>query len=1066
MRIKILVIAGMMNMGIFYNSGLAKDSAIPMVVGCRYGMTISDEIRPKSVREKLSMDFDWRFVLGHASDIDKDFDYWGGDPAGNAKTGDPAGPANPGFSDKDWQIIDIPHDWVVGLDYNQSAEERHAYKEIGRRFPQNSIGWYRKTFKMPKEELGKRITIEFDGIFRDSKVWLNGHPMISHESGYTSFSFDVSDYLNYGSENTITVRADATGYELWSWEGAGIYRHARMVKTNPLHVAKWGTYIKSNVKMQGNKASAELDIETTIKNQQDDASDCQVTSVIFDPAGKKVAQVSSGPKSRIKGWSEAVVNQKVKIDKARLWSLEDPALYKMFTTVKQSITVVDTYETTFGIRTIKFDPDKGFFLNGKHVKIKGVCCHQDFGGVGVAIPDAVQDFKIKRLKEMGANGLRVAHNWVAPEALDACDEQGFLVMNEARMSGSTEELIKQLTDMVRRDRNHPSVIIWCLGNEEHVIQKNVIGQRIMKSMKRAVHMLDTTRSVTLAVHGGDGGPVNESLDILGCNYIPLGNLDNLHVTEPDKPIFVSEASCTSTVRGNYERDEMNRSTGYDDGAYSPGWGQPAESMWKYVASRDYLAGTFVWTGFDYGGEPGAPWPCVHTDWGGMMDRTGFAKDNYYYYQSWWSDKTVLHLFPHWNWTGKEGQDIWIWAHSNCDEIELIVNGQSMGKKKMEQNSHLEWYAKYEPGYIEARGYKNGQRVATSRRETTGAPASIRLRPDRTTINADNQDVSLVTVEIVDNKGRVVPTAGNTINFTIENGGDIIGICNGDPACHVPENQTIYPAFNGLLMVYVKAGFQAGPVTLKAWAQSLEPASVTISAVECNVKPYLFTSFEGSSGMTIVPAGGYFSDFDNVTVTMTVPSKHVRLRYTLDGSEPDNDSVLYKGPFKLTGPCIVKARIFIHTKGVGDIVTAEFKQVNSLFKTEVIRRVDEAQFIKMSVSGAKELILVVEDGGDSYDMDHADWADAKLIDIDGKVVYLSSLKPIRQSQGWGELGIDVSVQGNRLRINGREFSHGLGTHSQGELVFGLENKYEYFETWVGVDDEAGQEGSVQFKVITK
>jgi beta-galactosidase len=1046
LMLKVLLIGGLLSVSLFIDSTVARDSA------------------ENSVREILSMDFDWRFALGHASDIAKDFDYWGGDPASKAKTGDPAGPANPAFNDRGWEIIDIPHDWVVSLKYNRAAEERHAYKEIGRRYPQNCIGWYRKTFNIPKDDLGKRITVEFDGIFRDSKVWLNGHPMASHESGYTSFSFDVSDYLNYGGDNTITVRADATGYELWSWEGAGIYRHARMVKTHPLHVAKWGTYVKSRVKQAGDSALAELTIETTLRNEQDEEVRPQVISIILGPDGRKITNVKSHVKQGMGPWSDQVVTQKARIDDARLWSLEQPHLYKLFTTVKLAGEIVDTYETTFGIRTIKFDSDKGFFLNGKHVKIKGVCCHQDFGGVGVAVPDAVQDFKIKRLKEMGANGLRTAHNWVAPEALDACDEQGFLVMNEARMSGSTDELITQLTDMVRRDRNHPSVIIWCLGNEEHVVQKNVVGQRIMKSMRRAVRELDTTRPVSLAVHGGDGGPVNESLDLLGCNYIRLGNLDDLHEREPDMPIYVSEASCTSTVRGNYHRDEMNRSTGYDDGAYAPGWSWTAETSWKYVAQREYLAGTFVWTGFDYGGEPGAPWPCVHTDWGGMMDRTGFAKDNYYYYQSWWSDKTVLHLFPHWNWAGKEGQEIWIWAHSNCDEVELMVNGQSMGRKRMEENSHLEWHAKYEPGAIEAIGYKNGRRVATSRRETTGAPAGFRLKPDRVNINADNLDVALVTVEVVDDKGRIVPTAVNSIDFTVEGGGEIIGICNGDPACHVLENQTIYPAFNGLLMVYVKAGFQAGPIFLNARVQGLEPASVTINAVECQVRPYLFTSFEGSSGMAIVPAGGYFSEFDDVTVTMSAPSKHVRLHDTLDGSDPENESAQYEGPIKLSGPCTIKARTFIHTKGVGDIVAAEFKLADALVETDLIRRGDEAKRIKMSVSGADQLILVVEDGGDTYDMDHADWAEARLIDTQGKAVNLSSLKPLFHKQGWGDLGIDVSVQGNPLRIGGRAFSHGLGTHSTGETVFALEGQYDYFEAWVGVDDEAAQEGSVRFKVI--
>ncbi len=420
---------------------------------------------------------------------------------------------------------------------------------------------------------------------------------------------------------------------------------------------------------------------------------------------------------------------------------------------------------------------------------------------------------------------------------------------------------------------------------------------------------------------------------------------------------------------------------------------------------------------------------------------------------------------HWNWAGKEGQDIWIWAQSNCDEVELIVNGKSMGRKKMEANSHLEWYAKYEPGYIEAKGYKDGKLVATSKRETAGKAATVRLRPDRKTINADNEDVAMVIAEVVDDKGRVVPTAGNMINFTVK-GGDIIGICNGDPACHVPEDQTTYPAFNGLLMVYVKAGFMEGPITLQAQSEGLKTASVTINAAECEVRPQLFTSFEGSSGMSINPAGGYISDFDDLTVTMTVPSKHVRLRYTLDGSDPKNDSTLYEGPIKLPGPCTVKARLFIHTKGVGDIVSAEFKKADNMIRTDVLRRGDEPFYIKISVADAERLILVVDDGGDGYDMDHADWGDAKLIDKDGGVTYLSALKPVKETQGWGELGFDKSIQGNKLRIGSSKFEHGLGAHSVSEIVFDIGGKYKYFEAWVGVDMEATEQGTVRFKVIVE
>ncbi len=878
----------------------------------------------ESAREVLNMDFGWKFSLGHAADMEKDFDYWGGDPASDAKTGETAGPPHQGFDDGAWEMVDIPHDWGIGVGYDEEAEALHAYMKIGRKYPENCIGWYSKTIDIPAEDLGKRITLEFDGIFRDSKVWLNGHLMWEHTSGYTSFGFDISDYVNYGGKNRIVVRADATGYELWSYEGAGIYRHVRLVKTAPLHIEQWGTYVWPEVTLDGDTASAILNIETTLENQQDENARCEVESVIVGPDGTVVAQVSSGPEDGIEGWSKQTVRQKTKLEEAVLWSLDAPNLYTMLTTVRHEGAIVDTFETTFGVRTIRFDADKGFFLNEKPVKIKGVCLHQDHGGVGIAVPDAVHDYRVHRVKDMGSNAIRTAHNWVAPEALDATDRLGCMVMNETRMSGSTEELLEQLGSMVRRDRNHPSIIIWSIGNEEIAIQGNVTGQRIARTMRRLVRKLDTTRPVTLSIHGGDGGPVNESIDILGCNYLNLGDLDALHAKQ-DKPIFVSEASCTATVRGNYVHDEMNRSTGYDDGAHSPGWGKPAEESWKYVAEREFLAGTFVWTGFDYGGEPDSNrWPSVHTDWG-IMDRACFPKDNFYYYQSWWSDKTVLHLLPHWNWAGKEGEEIWIWCQSNCDEVELIVNGESMGRKKMSRNSHLEWYAKYEPGYIEARGYINGELVATTRRETSGEATTLRLNPDRMAINADNHDVSLVTVEVLDKKGGVVPTAGNNIEFSIEGDGKIIGICNGDPACHVLENETTYPAFNGLLMVFVQSGLQPGSITLNAKSEGLDPVSVVIESLATEVKPFVIPSFGEEARAMIEPAGGTFEDFDDVIVTLRAPSESVNLRYTLDGKDPDHTSTLYSGPFKLTGPAVIKSRAFFYTKGVGSITTAEFKK---------------------------------------------------------------------------------------------------------------------------------------------
>jgi beta-galactosidase len=784
---------------------------------------------------RLSMDFGWRFQLGHAADVDQDFGYGGGDTAVNAKTGDPAGPGNPKFDDSKWQSVDLPHDWAVGIDVDPAAEQYHGYKKIGRRYPQNSVGWYRKTFTLPKGDLGKRIRLEFGGVFRDCQIWLNGHPMFRHESGYTSFGFEITDYLNYGGKNTLVVRADATGYELWSYEGAGIYRHVWMTKTQPLHVARWGTFVASEVNLKTSRPSAQLTIKTKIQNQQHDKANFELVSTIIDPAGKEVAQSKS--QETISPWETDEITQKVKLENATLWSLEVPNLYQMITRIEQSGKVVDTCETTFGIRSIAFDPDEGFLLNGESVKLKGVCLHQDHGGVGVAVPDRVQEYRIEKLKELGCNAIRTAHNWVAEEMLDACDRLGMMVMNETRMSGSTPELLNQLETMMTRDRNHPSIILWSLGNEEHVIQHNEVGMRVFGTMSRLAKRLDPSRPTTLASHGGDGGPVNDSVDVLGCNYLKLGDLDVLHQKRSDKAIYVSEASSSLTTRGIFDRDdEKGYHSGYDEDF--PGWGQGVETMWQYVAARKWLAGTFIWTGFDYGGEALMKfWPAINSNFG-IMDRACFPKPNYHYLQSWWSDKRVLHVIPHWNWPGQEGQEKRIWVDSNCQQVELIVNGQSLGRKEMEPNARAKFKANYLPGVIQVKGYSDGKLVETERVETTGAATSIRCRPDRRNIKADNQDVSLVTVELTDDQGRVVPDANNTMHFSIEGHGKIIGLCNGDPSCHILENQTTYPAFNGLAMVFVQSTFNDGNITLRAESQGLNSTEVIIDAEKCRPKPFV------------------------------------------------------------------------------------------------------------------------------------------------------------------------------------------------------------------------------------
>jgi len=505
--------------------------------------------------------------------------------------------------------------------------------------------------------------------------------------------------------------------------------------------------------------------------------------------------------------------------------------------VEEEDVTVDMIEVNFGIRTIRFDPERGFFLNGKPLKLKGVCIHQDFAGVGIAVPDRIHEFRIEKLKEIGCNAIRCAHNPPAPELLDACDRLGMLVIDENRMMGSSLEALSQLESMILRDRNHPSVFLWSLGNEEKTIQGTDVGARIVATMKRVVKHLDPTRPVTTAMNGSWGSKFSLINDVQGCNYIRCGDIDKFHKDHPRKPIVATETGSTLSTRGIYTNDEKR---GYVNayGTTLPSCGSTPEYMWRFFASRPFVAGVFVWAGYDYRGEP-TPygWPCINSHFG-IMDTCGFPKDIYYYYKSWWSDETVLHIFPHWNWEGREGEEIDVWCYSNCEEVELFLNGKSLGGKSMLKNSHLEWKVKYEPGRLEAKGYKNGKEVVATKVETTGPPAGLRLIPDRPKIKADNQDVSIITVAVVDAEGRIVPTANNLVKFTISGNGRIIGVGNGDPSSHEPDKAKERRAFNGLCMVIVQSEWKPGKIRLTAESEGLKTATVIIHSEKCGLEPFV------------------------------------------------------------------------------------------------------------------------------------------------------------------------------------------------------------------------------------
>jgi beta-galactosidase len=786
------------------------------------------EDNPSSPRERLLLDFEWRFHLGHACDPARDFGF-GGDGV-FSKSGELFEPSRDKFDDSKWRLIDLPHDWAVELEFeNDPGLVNHGFKPLDRNYPATSIGWYRRVFDIPKSDLGRKLSIQFDGVFRDSMVALNGHFLGRNMSGYAPFSYDVTDFVNYGAANVLVVRVDATQGEGWFYEGAGIYRHVWLVKTHPVHVAQWGTYVSCEVR----PGEASVNIITEVDNESDAEQACRVTSTIV-ASGAVVGAAASTTPLAIPPRCRREFKQQMVVDNPALWSIEDPHLYRLDTVIRAGGNLVDGCQTRFGIRTVKFDADEGFFLNGKPVKIKGTCNHQDHAGVGSALPDRIQYYRIEKLKEMGVNGYRTSHNPPTPELLDACDQLGMLVMDETRTMSSNTEALSELERLIRRDRNHPSVILWSLGNEEPE-QGTERGARIVSSMKRLARRLDSSRPVTAAISDAWGRGISGVVDVQGFNYKHGPEIDDFHREFPKQPMIGSEVGSTVSTRGIYVNDkEQGYVSAYD--VNFPEWAATAEVWWKIYAERRFLAGGFVWTGFDYRGEP-TPygWPCINSHFG-IMDTCGFPKDNFYYYQAWWREKPVLHLFPHWNWAGKEGQEIEVWCHSNLEKVELFLNGGSLGIRDVPRYEHVAWKVSYKPGTLEAGGYKGGQQVLVAKRETAGGAAKIFLRPDRKEIMADGQDVSLVEVQVQDQAGGLAPVADNEIVFQLSGPGKIIGVGNGDPSSHEPDKAHKRRAFNGLCMVVVQSRKDPGEIQLEASSPGLKPATLAIASLRVTPRP--------------------------------------------------------------------------------------------------------------------------------------------------------------------------------------------------------------------------------------
>jgi beta-galactosidase len=749
---------------------------IPFTLVIAFGETVAATTSPCQ-SERSRFDDDWRFAFGHPFDSGKDFGHATGYFSYFAKAGYGDGAAASKFDDRAWRTLSLPHDWAVELPFDPKGSYSHGFRKMGPHFPETSVGWYRKHFSVPASDLGRKVYLQFDGIFRDSQVWINGYYLGRQASGYTASRYELTDYLNYDGENVVAVRVDAMMEEGWFYEGAGIYRHVWLDKLAPLHIAPEGVSVTTELK----EGAADISIEATVSNEGPETASFNVTEEIQAEDGVPLASHTEENLAVAAG-EAATFPVTLSLASPKLWSVENPYLHRLVTTVRSKGAVVDRRETPFGVRSIHFDPDHGFFLNEVRVELKGTNEHQDLGGLGVAVPDSLQDYRIKRLKSMGANAIRTAHNPPSPEFLDACDRLGMLVLDETRRMGTSPEILEEFRQMILRDRNHPCVILWSMGNEEWSMEGNITGARVAATMQAFGRKLDPTREFTAASSGGWESGIGTVTQVMGYNYIVQGDIDLHHRLFPAQSGVGTEETTTRQTRGIYSDDPEKAYIGQTYRLSK--WG--CEAGWQFYAARPFLAGVFFWTGFDYGGEPHPfGWPEVSSQ-SGILDNCGFPKSSFYYLKSWWTEKPVLHMLPHWNWAGREGTPIAVKVYGNADDVELVLNGTSLGRKPMPRNGSLEWSVPYHPGTLTARGYKDGAITITDVVETTGDASQLALSTSTPILEADGRDAAVVEVRILDGNGRLVPTADPEIQFSISGPGRIIAVGNGDPASHEPS----------------------------------------------------------------------------------------------------------------------------------------------------------------------------------------------------------------------------------------------------------------------------------------
>ncbi len=778
--------------------------------------------------------------------------------------GEAEGAERPEFSDSAWRGLDLPHDWAIEGPFDPKINP-HAGA-----LPYFGTGWYRRHFRIPESARGKFFSVEFDGAMSNSRVWLNGQELGGRPYGYISFAFDLTPHLRFGSqENVLAVRLAPEDQSSRWYPGAGIYRNVWLDITEAVQVARWGTYI-TTPEVSGDKAA--VSIRTEIQNRRADPARVTLETSILDAEGKEIGRATATP--TIPAGGKEPVAGRIEVIRPHRWDVTDPYLYRAVSTLKDGSRVLDRYVTDFGIRTIEFDKSKGFLLNGRHLKMQGVCMHHDLGALGTAVNRRATERQLQIMKGLGVNAIRTSHNPPSPELLEFCDRLGLLVMDEAfdmwqrpKVRNGHGKYFDQwgetdLRDMIRRDRNHPSIVLWSIGNEI-LEQSNPEGWEIAKRLTDICHEEDRTRPVTAGFNQSTNAIRNQlaaQVDIPGFNYKP-NEYAQILKDHPDWIILGSETSSVVSSRGvyhlpieKYEKHPSLQLTSYD--VIAPSWAYAPDPELDVQQRMPNVLGEFVWTGFDYLGEP-TPYflgrGANETDWPsrssyfGIVDLAGFPKDRYYLYKSVWTSEPMVHILPHWNWAGREGQAIPVMAYTNCDEVEVFLNGKSLGRKargsepvvlpvgpniskdlKFASRFRLQWQVPYAAGTLRAVGYKGGKPIVNDEVRTAGAPARISIIPDRTVIDADGSDLSFITVRIEDKDRTLVPGADNLVQFKIEGPGRIAAVDNGNPASTESFQAGERKAFSGLCLVIVRSQRgQAGRIRITANSSGMESATTEV-----------------------------------------------------------------------------------------------------------------------------------------------------------------------------------------------------------------------------------------------